>query len=73
MGQRLTKNDASFTAPAQGMLLLRFDNSYSWLTRKQVELRITQQTAAAQGGSSRPKDSSGGGNGAARTVQSGLI
>ena len=41
--QRLTANKSDFVAPEAGMLLLRFDNSYSWMTSKQIELRIKQE------------------------------
>ena len=37
----------SFLAPDQGMLLLRFDNSFSWINGKSVELRLEQQQGEA--------------------------
>jgi hypothetical protein len=36
----------AYESTTPGMLLLRFDNSYSWFRRKQVELRIEQQSGA---------------------------
>jgi hypothetical protein len=46
--ERATSGDGAFTAPVAGAVVLTFDNSFSWLKSKTVQLRTSVIEAAAE-------------------------